>query len=58
MGERVRRWWLAMHTVFRVWRQRIRQRDELSRMTEAELSDAGISSYEARFEIRKPFWRG
>jgi uncharacterized protein YjiS (DUF1127 family) len=33
------------------------QRDELSRMTEAELSDAGINRYEAWFEVRKPFWR-
>jgi uncharacterized protein YjiS (DUF1127 family) len=34
----------------------MRQREELSRMTEIELSDAGIARCEAWFEIAKPFW--
>ena len=38
-------------------RRRMRERDLLSRMTDAELRDARINRYEAWFEIRKPFWR-
>jgi len=39
------------------WRQRIRERAELSRMTVRDLRDARVSTYDARIESRKPFWR-
>jgi len=57
MPESIKRWWHAACAALARWRERISQRDELSRMSEAELRDAGINRYEAWFEIRKPFWR-
>jgi len=39
------------------WRERVRQRNELSRMSEMELRDAGIDPCAAWLEVHKPFWR-
>jgi uncharacterized protein YjiS (DUF1127 family) len=50
-------WLYACRTTLVLWWRRKRQREELSRMTEAEQRDAGISASDARYEIRKPFWR-
>ena len=40
-----------------VWRQRYEQRRELSRWSDRELHDIGVSSSDAIFEASKPFWR-
>jgi uncharacterized protein YjiS (DUF1127 family) len=40
-----------------VWRQRYRARQELSRWSERELHDIGISSSDVAYEADKPFWR-
>jgi len=52
------RWRCAVATVLVLWWQRKRQREELARMTEVEQRDAGITPGDARYEMRKPFWRG
>ncbi len=41
----------------RLWRKRIREREELSRMRDVELQDMGISRTNAMMEVSKPFWR-
>jgi len=41
----------------RLWRKRIREREELSRMLELELQDMGLSRSTVIMEISKPFWR-
>lgn len=40
-----------------VWRDRMRYRRELARMSERELSDIGVSRSQIADEISKPFWR-
>ena len=48
------RWRGAM----RLWRRRDRERDQLARMSEAELHDIGVTPAERWAEISKPCWRG
>ncbi|HUN52974.1 MAG TPA: DUF1127 domain-containing protein [Candidatus Sulfotelmatobacter sp.] len=43
--------------VFQTWQRRIRERMELSHMSERELLDMGISRVDALIESGKPFWR-
>lgn len=50
-------WLCACRTTLVLWWRRKRQREELSRMTEGEQKDAGMSPSGARYEMRKPFWR-
>ncbi len=40
----------------RLWRERARQRMQLSEMSAQMLDDIGISDRAARHEARKPFW--
>jgi uncharacterized protein YjiS (DUF1127 family) len=40
-----------------VWRERQRQRRELSQWTERDLHDVGISWADIARETEKPFWR-
>jgi uncharacterized protein YjiS (DUF1127 family) len=40
-----------------VWRVRARQRRELSRWTDRELHDVGLSWSDVVREAEKPFWR-
>ena len=40
----------------RLWRERARQRIQLSEMSAQMLDDIGISNKAARYEARKPFW--
>ena len=39
------------------WLDRIHERRALSRLTERQLRDIGVSSATADAEIEKPFWR-
>jgi uncharacterized protein YjiS (DUF1127 family) len=41
-----------------LWRRRDRERDQLARMSEAELHDIGVTPAERWAEINKPRWRG
>ena len=42
---------------FHVWRERQRQRRELSQWTERDLHDIGLSRGDVVGETEKPFWR-
>lgn len=50
--------WHRIGEALNLWRQRMRERDELSRFTERELQDTGITASDAWVEMNKPFWRG
>ena len=39
------------------WRRRLRQRRELATMDERTRHDLGLTSFDAFYEARKPFWR-
>jgi uncharacterized protein YjiS (DUF1127 family) len=39
------------------WRQRIRLRYEVQRLTERELADMRLTRQDALNEVRKPFWQ-
>jgi uncharacterized protein YjiS (DUF1127 family) len=41
----------------RLWRERVRERDALTRLTDRDLQDMRVSRYDLETEIRKPFWR-
>jgi uncharacterized protein YjiS (DUF1127 family) len=41
----------------RVWRERVRQRRELSHWTNRDLHDVGLSWSDVVREAEKPFWR-
>ncbi|HVV42698.1 MAG TPA: DUF1127 domain-containing protein [Nitrobacter sp.] len=49
--------WAALGATFHVWRERIHQRRELSRWTERDVHDVGLSWTEISHEADKPFWR-
>lgn len=42
---------------FRLWRKRSRERHELTRFSERDLHDVGLSWSEASYEAGKPFWQ-
>jgi uncharacterized protein YjiS (DUF1127 family) len=42
---------------FHVWRQRYRARRELTRWSDRELHDIGMSWSDVAYEAEKPFWR-
>ena len=42
---------------FHVWRDRVRQRRELTHWTERDLHDVGLSWSDVVREAEKPFWR-
>jgi len=52
-GEAARR---IVHTL-RLWRERIRARDELSRLDLRSLQDIGLTTADRDFLVNKPFWR-
>lgn len=39
------------------WGRRMREREQLARLTELELRDIGVAPAQARVEANKPFWR-
>jgi uncharacterized protein YjiS (DUF1127 family) len=43
--------------LLRLWRRRIRERDQLARLSERDLHDLGLSRGAVYAELRKPFWR-
>ena len=42
---------------FHVWRDRVRQRRELTHWTDRDLHDVGLSWSDVVREAEKPFWR-
>jgi uncharacterized protein YjiS (DUF1127 family) len=42
---------------FYVWRERVRQRRELTQWTDRDLHDVGLSWSDIAHEAEKPFWR-
>lgn len=41
----------------RLWRKRSRERHELTKFSERDMHDVGLSWSEASYEAGKPFWR-
>ena len=46
----------VVHTV-RLWRQRVRDRNDLARLDERALADIGLTPGDREFLVGKPFWR-
>jgi uncharacterized protein YjiS (DUF1127 family) len=40
-----------------LWRRRLREREQLARLSERELRDIGVARGALFDELRKPFWR-
>lgn len=49
--------WASASETFHLWRQRYRTRQELSRWTDRDLHDVGLSWSDIAHEAEKPFWR-
>ena len=47
----------AFNQILATWRQRARQRKELSTLDSRTLRDLGLGASDVNFEINKPFWR-
>jgi len=41
----------------KLWKMRIKQRRDLSRLSPSRLNDLGISEVERKTESEKPFWK-
>lgn len=49
--------WAGVSGTLHLWRQRYRAREELSRWSDRELHDVGLSYSDIAREVAKPFWR-
>jgi uncharacterized protein YjiS (DUF1127 family) len=49
--------WAQLGETLQVWRDRRRQRRELTLWTERDLHDVGVSWSDIAYEAEKPFWR-
>ncbi len=49
--------WAQLGETLHVWRDRRRQRRELTLWTERDLHDVGVSWSDIVYEAEKPFWR-
>jgi uncharacterized protein YjiS (DUF1127 family) len=47
----------GIRCMLRLWRRRIREREELAAMSERDLRDLRLSRSDVVVELRKPFWR-
>lgn len=54
---RRRHLWASITEKFGVWRQRIRERRALAKLTERELADFGATTADVYRELNSPFWR-
>ena len=52
----VTRYIRAAASMFRLWRRRRIEREELARMTEFELKDLSLTPADQRALLRAPFW--
>jgi len=48
--------WSQLQPLLTEWRQRIRSRCELERLSERDLADMRMTKLDAFNETRKPFW--
>lgn len=48
--------WNHVKHQFAEWRRRVRSRGELDCLSDQSLRDIGISRWDARREVMKPFW--
>ncbi len=48
----------AFGQILATWRERARQRRELTNLDYRTMRDLGISPTDVQFEANKPFWRG
>ena len=49
--------WAQLEETIHTWRERLRNRRELSQWTDRDLHDVGISRSDVMYETEKPFWR-
>jgi uncharacterized protein YjiS (DUF1127 family) len=56
-NHHVRGLWAGVSETFYLWQQRYRTRQEISRWTDRDLHDVGISWCDIAHEAEKPFWR-
>ncbi len=50
-------WHCGVSAMLLAWRQRLRERAELARLTERDLRDIRMTPSERLAELRKPFWQ-
>ncbi|HYM30139.1 MAG TPA: DUF1127 domain-containing protein [Candidatus Cybelea sp.] len=55
--DRLRRGFAAAARFLRLWRLRMIERAFLAQLSDHQLWDMGLTRWEARREIDKPFWR-
>ena len=48
--------WSKLATLLAEWRQRVRSRHELERLSERDLADMGLTRLDVVNETQKPFW--
>lgn len=56
-GVRRRSAWHRLGKTLRLWRQRIRAREELLQLNYRDMRDIGVTAADVAFEVRQPFWR-
>ena len=49
--------WTQLGETLHIWRQRYQARQELTRWTDRDLHDVGLSWSDIASEVEKPFWR-
>jgi uncharacterized protein YjiS (DUF1127 family) len=56
-NHHVRGIWSLLNETLHTWRQRYQTRQELTRWTDRDLHDVGLSWSDIAHEAEKPFWR-
>jgi uncharacterized protein YjiS (DUF1127 family) len=54
---RLNRWLATIGDLWRLWRRRAHERQQILRFTERELRDAGLTTGDVYRELATPFWR-
>ncbi len=49
--------WLGLYATLHQWQRNWRTRQQLARLNDQQLADAGISAAQREQELAKPFWR-
>lgn len=56
LRSRPRSRWTQVERGFTEWRRRVRSRNELINLSDADLRDIGLSRCSSEIEAAKPFW--
>ena len=56
-GDTPPSWLAASRKLWRLWRRRASEREQILRFTERELRDAGLTSGDVYRELSTPFWK-